>query len=317
MTKLRLLLPILIMIFAAACGGDDGEASLPTLIELGESALATEAAVVAEAPEAPSRATLPPSWTPDPTVPDPTETATLTFTPSMTITDTPSPTATATASETMPPSALGELIQLALEATVLPSEYQPPPGESGGGVATSEEPGISAPITPSSSVQCQYLPPGGFGQALLRDASLLDQLGCPVGAPPVTASLTSASQRFERGAMAWINDTPGVIYILYQDGTFQRINDTYDPTNDPVSSGANPPTGLQEPVRGFGKVWRTVGGVRDQLGWATGSEAGGTAVVQDFARGRMLYLPSRGDILVIKYGSSPAQGTWQALAGQF
>ena len=172
--------------------------------------------------------------------------------------------------------------------------------------------------TPEVSAQCQYLPPGGFGLLYTNDASLATALGCPVGAPPVTASVESASQTYEHGAMAWINVSSGVIFVLFDDGTFQRFDDTYNDAVDPVSGGEIPPAGLTEPVRGFGKVWRSNEAVRSRLGWATTGEGGGTAITQDFAHGQMLYLPSRADILVLIFeGASVTSGTWQSFPGRF
>ena len=44
-----------------------------------------------------------------------------------------------------------------------------------------------------------------------------------------------------------------------------------------------PPKGLVEPVRGFGKVWREGTGarVRERLGWATATEKGATGLTSD------------------------------------
>jgi hypothetical protein len=42
-----------------------------------------------------------------------------------------------------------------------------------------------------------------------------------------------------------------------------------DPENDP---GLQPPGGMRQPVRGFGKVWRNNGFIREAVGWATGDE---------------------------------------------
>jgi len=67
---------------------------------------------------------------------------------------------------------------------------------------------------------------------------------------------------------------PGLILVLYQDGSYQAYRDSWskgDPETDPAIS---PPAGMVRPVRGFGKVWREEPGVGDGLGWATASEQG-------------------------------------------
>jgi hypothetical protein len=41
-----------------------------------------------------------------------------------------------------------------------------------------------------------------------------------------------------------------------------------------------PPHGFDQPVRGFGLLWRTTEEVRDRLGWASDSEVGARTAVQ-------------------------------------
>lgn len=312
--RLRTLftLGMLILGTLVACSSEaepDAAPELPTV-----AALPSATASLTAAPGAAIRATLPPTFTEAPISPTPSVTETVTVTPSNTITDTPTRTATATPSETLVPNAVNSLAELARQATVFPSTFLPP-----GLAPTPISQPTTAPFaaTPPPSTTCQFLPPGGFGQIVLNDPTVIAEIGCPVGAPPVTASVGGASQPFERGSMAWLNEGGGVIYIFNLDGTFQRVNDTYDPNVDPERSGEIPPAGLQEPIRGFGKVWRTVIGVRDGIGWATLNETGGESVVQEFTQGRMMYLPSRGDILILTYQGSPAAGTWRAVPGAF
>lgn len=107
---------------------------------------------------------------------------------------------------------------------------------------------------------------------------------CPRGEPSTTAA---AEQQFEYGRMVWLQQiqSDGTTYenwiiVLYNDGTWQRLDDTWtaaDPESDP---SLTPPVGLSQPVRGFGKVWREHEEVRSKLGWATGSEEAYTAVWQ-------------------------------------
>jgi hypothetical protein len=171
-----------------------------------------------------------------------------------------------------------------------------------------------ASVTPIAS-GCTYFPPGGFG-LVFSDPAIAQALGCPLGSPPAAVTYSSATQAFQNGSMLWLNETPGYIYVLYNDGTFRRVVDTFDANVDPASGGEVPPAGLFEPVRGFGKVWRNEPGVRDRLGWATAQEMGGSSVVLDFVRGRMLSSSSRGDILILVAGALDS-GTWSAKAGQF
>ncbi len=108
-----------------------------------------------------------------------------------------------------------------------------------------------------------------------------------------------------------------MIYVLYQDGTLQRYPDTYDANSDPVSSGQPPPPGKFEPVRGFGKVWRTYDIVRSQIGWGIVQEIGGTATVQAFANGYMVYMDVRGDTVILILPSGGDTGSWRSVPQRF
>lgn len=305
MTRRHLSLTLLILVLAA-CGSTNTSDTLPTRFVLPDET-SVEPTSVAQS----GAATLPASWTPTRT---PTLTETPSVTPSATITDTPTRTPTQTASPTQPPNPVNLLAQLALEATVLPTQFQVAPPIPG---STVIPPPGSVLATPLPATQCQFLPSGGFGQLIISQPDLPTQIGCPVGAPPVTVSLASAAQTFERGAMIWVSGSPSVIYVLFNNGTFLRFDDTFVAGVDPESGGQTPPSGLLEPVRGFGKVWRMSDAVRSGLGWATNPESASNATVQDFDRGRMLNLPSRGDIVILTYQTGPTAGLWRAVPGQF
>ncbi|MDY7041404.1 MAG: NBR1-Ig-like domain-containing protein [Chloroflexota bacterium] len=105
-----------------------------------------------------------------------------------------------------------------------------------------------------------------------------DERACPA----YEASATWAGeQQFEHGRMIWLQEVrsetavySGVIIVLYADGHCEKYQDTWtegEPESDPTIV---PPAGLYQPVRGFGKIWRTNTAVRDRLGWATAPEQG-------------------------------------------
>lgn len=99
----------------------------------------------------------------------------------------------------------------------------------------------------------------------------------------------AAGQFFERGFMIWIEETdemcvfeteprPGNIkhyYCMANVGQYLKPGASAD-----NRLGEDSPPGLQEPVSGFGLVWREevdwpeAGGVRQRLGWATEPEFG-------------------------------------------
>jgi hypothetical protein len=296
-----------LLLWLAGCGAND-PITLPTL-----------ASLPSETPTQTATVTLPPTWTPTNTpsatatqtatpssTPSPviTATPTLTVTPSITITDTPThtPTATATATHTPepPPPHLGllQLLQAAAQATLLPTALLPTPAPF---VPT-------APPLNNGVVQVNCLPPeGAFAVLFLSDPSLPNQLGCPaLGA----VALAGAMQPFERGMMLWVQGQPGTIYALSNDGRLTRYGDTFVDGVDPVSGGETAPAGLREPIRGFGKVWRTDANARAAFGWAVGEESALTVSLQNFERGAMLGLVGRGQVYILDYVNS----TWRILA---
>ena len=89
----------------------------------------------------------------------------------------------------------------------------------------------------------------------------------------------AAQQPFEHGFMIWMGASR-TIYVFYnQTGSGQaNLYSSYadefhegDPESDP---SLTPPTGLYQPIRGFGLVWRTHPEVQQGLGWATAPETG-------------------------------------------
>lgn len=103
----------------------------------------------------------------------------------------------------------------------------------------------------------------------------------PAWAPCPTAAdqtLHLVEQRFERGRMLYLN---GILYVLFNaTSTILTHADTWtaaEPDSDPAIT---PPAGYYQPVRGFGKLWRTAAQLRDSLGWALAPEQGYAGRVQ-------------------------------------
>jgi hypothetical protein len=161
---------------------------------------------------------------------------------------------------------------------------------------------------------CASAPQGNFGAIYQSDPNFPAALGCPLAQN--ASSVSSAYQPFENGIMIWVSSlgvqAQPAIYALFNNGTYQRFNDTFTEGVDPASSGATPPEGRLEPVRGFGKVWRENANVRNTLGWATTGESGGGAQVLMFERGEMVGVSQAGQIYILITG---APGTWTARSG--
>jgi LysM repeat protein len=106
-------------------------------------------------------------------------------------------------------------------------------------------------------------------------------VGCPASAP---VESWSAAQRFERGLMLWVQNTD-TFYVLHNPvgQAVPRLTVVQGPLK--LLPGANlnnrvggAPAGYQEPISGFGLLWRgeveNVTNLRSQLGWALQPEYG-------------------------------------------
>jgi hypothetical protein len=118
-------------------------------------------------------------------------------------------------------------------------------------------------------------------------------------------SSAAAIQRFDNGVMVWVEETAR-IYAFLNDGRWLSYVDTFregDPESDPAFA---PPAGKQQPVRGFGKVWREHPDLRDAIGWALTKEEPATALRQPFERGQII---RAGVFVYTMYGE--ADGAWE------
>jgi hypothetical protein len=112
-----------------------------------------------------------------------------------------------------------------------------------------------------------------------------------------SVSLPAAEQAFERGWMIWLAPIPGSnsvsanpeaasVYVLYNTDLtsawpqWERFGDLWEPGQPESDLAIEPPAGLYQPLRGFGKVWRDQPGVRSRLGWAVAPEEGFASTYQ-------------------------------------
>jgi uncharacterized protein with LGFP repeats len=123
-------------------------------------------------------------------------------------------------------------------------------------------------------------------------------LGCPTSE---AATTRGAVQPFERGWMYWRADSRE-IYVLDWQPFAQRLDDpshrwmVYPDTfveGEPEQAGLTPPfNDLNEPKRGFGRVWRDqLGGPQARIGWGKTPESAASLVIQGFARGLVIHSP--------------------------
>lgn len=169
--------------------------------------------------------------------------------------------------------------------------------------------GVDAVLTGVEA--CEASPQGVMGAIYQSDAALQAALGCPLAAAAFPVG--GAYQQYQNGRMIWVASLGAqpqpAIYALLNDGTYQRLNDTFIDGVDPESVGSVPPEGLLEPRRGFGKAWRENPPVRDRIGWAAGPEMPTGAQVLPFERGEMIAVDGLGQTFVFVSG---APGTWSA-----
>jgi len=293
-----------------------------------------------QAPTAADTATPLPSFTPQPSLTD-TPSPTVTRTPSLTITNTITNTPSRTFTATLPVEGMGMLAELGGRTTILPPEqlYNPPTltafaiaqqtQVAGRGIIVPIQNLTPTPVfgfptsvatsfggIPTAAVTCTTPPPAALAPLFATDPALSGQIGCPIGTTP--AQTVTAAQLFERGMMVYVAGSPGTIYSLSNDGTFRRFSDTFAAGVDPESGGETPPSGLLEPVRGFGKVWRSNPDVRAALGWAIIPEQGDAgSQLLSFDRGRAIFLPQRSQTVLLIDDLGGAGGRWRSIGGSF
>jgi len=147
-----------------------------------------------------------------------------------------------------------------------------------------------APPPPTPPSGCSIAPVLGFGRVWSTYAAVKNGLHCPTEQEKGTLG---AEQAFQGGLMLWRQDADH-IFVLYNNGTWKRYVDTWNEGEPESDSSIVAPSGLYQPVRGFGKVWRSDPTVRNGLGWATMQERGFTASVQQYQGGLMFWSNVRG-----------------------
>jgi hypothetical protein len=142
---------------------------------------------------------------------------------------------------------------------------------------------------------------------------------CPVGAP---ITMTGVWQSFEHGMMFW-RESDRSIFVLSElkirqgqpSDTWWRIDDTWTDAEPERDDSLQVPEGLRQPIRGFGKVWRNNGFIREGLGWATSDERTASLTWQQFEGGFMFTGPDGAPIYVVGTSDAPPHFTGIHLGG--
>jgi hypothetical protein len=157
-----------------------------------------------------------------------------------------------------------------------------------------------APTPTPTPPACSITPILGFGQIWNTYPEVRTRLRCPV---EQELNTWSAEETFIGGYMFWRGDL-GLIYAVYNGGTWQSFVDTWTEGDLEWDPTIVPPAGYYQPKRGFGKVWREQAGVRDKLSWATTEERGLGASWQAYQGGLMLWSDVQGTFVLYN------DGTW-------
>ena len=141
---------------------------------------------------------------------------------------------------------------------------------------------------------------------------------------PTISEIQVAEQLFENGRMFWLQPT-NQIWVMIEtsngNGIWTVYEDTFvegDVEFDPLIVA---PTGLFQPERGFGRMWRETEDVKDTIGWAVEPEIGYVSHYEYRPAGEVVdgeYVQAPGyHILSSNYGEvfrfNEINGTWQQL----
>lgn len=200
------------------------------------------------------------------------------------VTPTPEPTATVA---NMPTNTPAPTLPLPTAVLLLPTMQISTPGPTPTRAIDAE-----IPVTPTPACE---MPPDPFGVVWAASPEVQTALRCATSSPQ---TVRGAWQSYEHGTMFWREQDRSIFVFstrAIQPGqttdSWWRFDDTYEEGEPQDDMGLNPPPGMSMPVRGFGKVWRQNGFVRDALGWATSGEAGAESTWLEFEGGWMMTAP--------------------------
>jgi hypothetical protein len=151
-------------------------------------------------------------------------------------------------------------------------------------------PGYPPPPPPPPSPSCSIVPQMGFGNVWFNNANVRNALGCPT---TTEQGFSGWQQAFQFG-YAVANDTTGVVYVFYKNGTWQQFQNTWTPGMPSYNPGIVPPPGFCQPEYGIGEVWRTQPGMAQRLGWALAPAQMTTGTSQQYQGGMMLWTQTSG-----------------------
>lgn len=137
--------------------------------------------------------------------------------------------------------------------------------------------------------------PTALQSVLQKNLKVSSNLGCPDGAPGKI--MNGSLLVFQNGLMLSSEDKR--VFVLLTDGTWAEFRDTWE-RSQPEGGFFKPPPRLYEPQRGFGKIWRELGGDQAKLGWATTSNESALKIqFQPFEHGFAIILDNGKDFKIL------------------
>ncbi|MEP7292244.1 MAG: hypothetical protein ABI835_10690 [Chloroflexota bacterium] len=140
---------------------------------------------------------------------------------------------------------------------------------------------------------------------------------------PVVAEVQVAEQLFEHGRMFWVEPIKQIWVLKITGeghGTWSVYEDTFVDGEQETDPNLIPPDGRYQPERGFGKLWRESGNLREELGWGITPEFGYVSRYEYHAGGTVdangQYVAGPGYHIVFSLGGelfrfNETDGTWQ------
>jgi hypothetical protein len=172
-----------------------------------------------------------------------------------------------------------------------PPKPVPPPPAPGPCTPPAACPGYPPPPPPPPPApSCSIMPQLGFGNVWFNNANVRNALGCPAA---TEQGFSGWQQKFQFG-YAVANDTTGIVYVFYNNGTWQQFQNTWTPGMPSYNPGIVPPPGFCQPEYGIGEVWRTQPGVSQKVGWGHYPTQMTSGTSQQYQGGMMLWTSSTG-----------------------
>lgn len=204
-----------------------------------------------------------------------------------------------------------------LVVTATPDSGQPTqPAENAGQAAAQE-----ASLTAEAFVANATIDPSPTEEATRRGrvTPTLDPFPTPT-----ISEIQVAEQLFENGRMFWLQPT-NQIWVMVEtsdgSGVWTVYEDKFVEGDVEFDPQIVAPTGLLQPERGFGRLWRETADVKDAIGWALEPEIGYVSHYEYRPAGEVMdgvYIQAPGyHILSSNYGEvfrfNEINGTWQRL----